>query len=249
MDIKLNENEHIEYLSAEVGVFGSPAHTFGTDALLLASFAAPKKSDIICDLGTGCGIIPFLFYRDGNRKLTAVEIQKNACEQVRRSIEMNKAGEYFTLINSDLRELDFKNLNGKFSLVTMNPPYTKANGGIESEKDSEKIARHETMCSISDVALCSSRLLRFGGRLCVCGRPERLFETMKALSEKNIEPKRLRMVQKNTKTSPWLFLLEARLGGKSGMTVSSPLYIEDGNGNESEELLSILGKYREETAL
>lgn len=247
MSVTLSQKEHIEYLGENVGVIVSDEHTFGTDAILLASFSSPKLNDVICDLGTGCGIIPLLFYRDGNRKLTAVEIQENACNQVERSVEMNGAGEFFTLINSDLRELDFSVLNGKFSLITMNPPYTKANGGIKSEKQNEKIARHETMCSISDVAFCASRLLKFGGRLCLCGRPERLFETMKALGEKKLEPKRLRLVQKNTKTAPWLFLLEARLGGKSGMTVLPPLYIENDDGTDSGELLSILGKYREET--
>ena len=247
MNASLKEKEHIEYLSEKVGVIVSDEHTFGTDALLLASFASPKPNDVICDLGTGCGIIPFVFLRDGSKSITAVEIQENACEQVKRSIEMNEAKD-ITLIHSDLRELDFKELNGKFSLVTMNPPYTKAQGGIESEKESEKIARHETMCDISDVALCASKILKYGGRLCVCGRPERLFETMKALSERKIEPKRLRMVQKNTTCAPWLFLLEGRLGGKSGMTVLSPLYIENEDKSESDELLSILGKYREETA-
>lgn len=249
MDFKLSEKEHIEYLSEKTSVIVSDEHTFGTDALLLASFAAPKTNDVICDLGTGCGIIPFLFLRDGNKNITAVEIQANACDQVKRSIEMNSAEDKINLINSDLRELDFVSLNGKFSLVTMNPPYTKAKGGIESEKKNEKIARHEIMCDISDVASCASKILKFGGRLCVCGRPERLFETMKALSDKKIEPKKLRTVQKNTNSAPWLFLLEGRLGGKSGMTVLSPLYIENEDGTESDELLSILGKYREETAL
>ena len=249
MNVTLNEKEHVEYLDRNVGIIVSDEHTFGTDALLLASFSQAKKNDVICDLGTGCGIIPFLFYRDGNRSLTAVEIQENACSQVRRSIEMNEAGDYFTLINSDLRELDYRKFNGDFSLVTMNPPYTKANAGIQSARQNEKIARHETMCSIEDIAFCASRLLKFGGRICICGRPERLFETMKALSEKKLEPKRLRTVQKNSETAPWLFLLEARLGGKSGMTVLPPFYIEDECGCESEELLSVLGKYREETVI
>ncbi len=247
MNVTLGEKEHIEFLDEKTRVIVSDEHTFGTDAILLASFSSPKKNDIICDLGTGCGIIPFLFYRDGNRFLTAVEIQENACNQVERSIELNGAKDSFTLIHSDLRQLDFKLLNGKFSLVTMNPPYTKSNSGIKSEKESEKIARHETMCSISDIALCASKILKFGGRLCLCGRPERLFETMKALSEKKIEPKKLRTVHKNTKTAPWLFLLEARLGGKSGLTVMPPLYIENDDKSESEELLKILGKYREGT--
>ena len=249
MDIKLNENEHIEYLSAEVGVVVSPSHTFGTDALLLASFAAPKKSDIICDLGTGCGIIPFLFFRDGFNSITGVEIQPDACEQAQRSVIMNGAGDKVKIINDDLKNLPLTGYNGEFSLVTMNPPYKKANAGIRSRSVSDRIARHETMCTVDDIASCCSKILKYGGRLCMCGRPERLYETMKVLGEYNIEPKRLRMVQKRMQTPPWLFLLEGRLGGNSGLTVLPPLYIESEEGSDSPELLEILGKYREETAL
>ena len=247
MDIKLLENEHIEYLSREVGVVVSPSHTFGTDALLLADFASPKKKDVICDLGTGCGIIPFLFFRDGCRNILGVEIQQNACNQVHRSIELNGSSDSVKIVNADLRELKNPEYAGRFSLVTMNPPYKKAKAGIESEEEGEKIARHETMCTINDVARCSARLLKFGGRLCLCSRPERLFETMKALSEVNIEPKILRTVHKNVSSEPWLFLLEGRLGGKSGMRVLPPLFIENEDKTESDELLKILGKYREET--
>ena len=35
-------------------------HRFGSDAVLLADFARPKRRDIVCDLGTGCGILPLL---------------------------------------------------------------------------------------------------------------------------------------------------------------------------------------------
>ena len=51
----------------------SKHHTFGTDAVLLADFANAKKADKLIDLGTGCGIIPFLMLRDGNLK-TAVGV-------------------------------------------------------------------------------------------------------------------------------------------------------------------------------
>jgi tRNA1(Val) A37 N6-methylase TrmN6 len=247
MDIKLNENEHVEYLSREVGVIVSPEHTFGTDALLLASFAEPKKSDDVCDLGTGCGIIPFLFFRDGIKNITGVEIQENACDQAQRSIEMNGAADSVKILNCDLKELPAKRYNGEFSLVTMNPPYKKANAGIKSRSKSEQIARHETMCTLDDITECCSKILKYGGRLCMCGRPERLFETMRAMSNHNIEPKKLRMVQKRVHTPPWLFLLEGRLGGNSGLTVLPPLFIEKETGGDSDELLAILGKYREET--
>lgn len=248
MDITLIENEHIEYLSKTVGVVVSKEHTFGTDAILLADFAAPKTKDIACDLGTGCGIVPFLFYRDGVQKTVAVEIQQNACAQVSRSIKFNSAENEIKLINSNLKDIKNPEYNGKFDLVTMNPPYKKAGSGIKNDGDSARIARHETECTLEDISACAARLLKFGGRFCVCGRPERLFETMNEMHRAKIEPKRLRTVHKNSFSAPWLFLLEGRYGGKSGMTVMNPLYIETDDGKESKELLSILGKYREETA-
>ena len=42
----------------------SPHHTFGTDAVLLSNFASARKKEKAVDLGTGCGIIPFLMLRD-----------------------------------------------------------------------------------------------------------------------------------------------------------------------------------------
>lgn len=62
--ITLFEGEHIEDLGDGVGVVVSKQHTFGTDAMLLAAFANPKRNDIACDFGSGCGIIPFLWLRD-----------------------------------------------------------------------------------------------------------------------------------------------------------------------------------------
>ena len=64
-EITLNKDEHIEYLSRDLGLIVSKEHTFGTDALLLADFASPKRYDVCCDFGTGCGIIPMLWCRDG----------------------------------------------------------------------------------------------------------------------------------------------------------------------------------------
>ncbi len=74
--ITLLETEHIEYLKPNFGLVVSPWHTFGTDAVLLSAFAAPKRQDTVCDLGTGCGIIPMLWARDGLcKKIDGVEIQ------------------------------------------------------------------------------------------------------------------------------------------------------------------------------
>ena len=49
-----------EELSPSLFICVSSAHKFGTDAFLLSDFAAPRRKDLCCDLGTGCGIIPLL---------------------------------------------------------------------------------------------------------------------------------------------------------------------------------------------
>ena len=244
-NISLLENEHIEDLGEGVGVVVSKQHTFGTDAMLLASFANPRPTDIACDFGTGCGIIPFLWLRDKKcSEISAIEIQENACNQVERSIVLNNT-EKIKIYNRDLKNIDdFK--AGSFDLVTMNPPYKIQNGGIKNEDDSSTIARHETFCNMEDIAKSASRLLRFGGKFCICHRPERVFDAMVAMHNNGIEPKRLRFVSKKGDTQPWLVLIEGKRGAKNGLKVEAPLIAYNNDGSLSEEMLNITAKYRKE---
>ena len=58
-----------------------------------------------------------------------------------------------------------------------------------------------------------------------------------------LEPKRLRMVQASQDRPPYLFLMECRRGGKSGLQVEPALILRAGNGEESPELRRIYGDY------
>lgn len=243
---KNRKSDHIEFLNADTGVFVSAAHTFGTDAMLLADFAAPKRKDKACDLGTGCGIIPLLWFRD---KLCAsvdgVELQEQAFLQFQKSIAYNHAESVLTAYHLDLIEAPAVLPNGAYDLVTMNPPYKAAGAGIKSEAAHAQIARHEIYCTLDDIAKTAFKLLKFGGRFCICIRPERLAEAMAAMERQRIEPKRLRLVAKNKDCPPWLCLLEGRSGGKRGMTVLPNLFLYEPDGTESEELRRITGAYAE----
>lgn len=246
IDITLFPTEHIEYLKSDFGLVVSPRHTFGTDAVLLSAFAAPKRRDIACDLGTGCGIIPMLWARDGLcSRIDGVEIQEAGARQLARSVAANALEEKLHVHCADLRALGGILSHGTYDLVTMNPPYKAANTGIESAASYEKIARHETLCTFADVAAAAKYLLRFGGRLCICFRPERLADAMHCMQAQKIEPKRLRLVSKNAQGAPWLCLLEGRLGGKVGMQIEPNLFIYDNNGNLSDEMRRIYGAYKE----
>ncbi|MDD3192639.1 MAG: methyltransferase [Oscillospiraceae bacterium] len=230
-----------EALGPSLSICVSPAHKFGTDAFLLSDFAAPRRKDLCCDLGTGCGIIPLLWFRDQPPQLCyGVDVQAQAVWQLEQTVRENGLHGRLLPLLADLKTLSVLPC-GPLDLVTCNPPYKAQGSGILSETAAEKIARHEVLCTIEDVCQAAGRLLRFGGRLCLCQRPERLCDTLCAMREAGIEPKRLRFVQQRHDTPPWLFLVEGKKGSKPHITVQPPLLIE-GEGGFSRELLDIYHK-------
>lgn len=225
---------NFEKLSDRLSICVSEEHGFGTDAFLLSHFSEYKSKDIVCDLGTGCGIIPMIMQRKlPPQVIYAVDIQKQAIDQLHMSIEKSKVKNIIPVC-ADLKLLWDGAPVGKCSLVTCNPPYKAANAGIESLSEAQKIARHEVMCDINDVCSAAARLLKFGGRLCLCNRPERLGDVISAMKNSGIEPKRLRFVSKNPLTAPWLFLIEGKKGSKPFLKVMPQLYIWNENGYTDE---------------
>lgn len=234
----------IERLSDNVHIAVSREHTFGTDAVLLADFACIRKRDNAVDLGTGCGIIPLLWLRDESIKpVNCVDIQENAVKQVETSIVYNGFSDRLKVHQCDLRQIETAFKAESFSLVTMNPPYKPVNTGIESMDESAKIARHEVCCTIDDACRAASYLLQFGGRFCMCHRPERLVDVMDSMRRFKLEPKRLRFVQDKAGDAPFLFLIEGRKGAKPFLRVAPQLIIKKENLKFTDEMLEIYGSY------
>lgn len=229
-----------EKLSDQISVCITPEHRFGTDAFLLASFANPRKKDLVCDLGTGCGIIPLLLSRNNQPyQIYAVDIQSQAIEQLKESLSISRLEDVITPILADLKNLDMLP-NGTFDVVTCNPPYKAGGAGILSELTAEQIARHEVLCTIYDVCTAASKLLKFGGKLCICQRPERLADVITAMKQADIEPKRLRFIAKTPSEAPWLFLIEGKKGSKPFLSVEPMLSVYDG-AEFSKEMQQIYG--------
>lgn len=239
----MSEKKHTEQIGKSLRLIVSDRHTFGTDALLLASFSAPRPRDALCDLGTGCGIIPFCWLRDGADHVTAVELQEDACDMLRRSVGLNGLSDRLTVLNADIRCLKGLLPANAFDLVTMNPPYFPAGTGKVSAADNARIARHETALTLEELFTAAAGLLKFGGRMCVCLRPERLAECIAQMRAAKIEPKRLRFVAQREGAAPWLFLLEGKRGRNPGMTVEPELHLEAPDGSPAPELKAIYGEY------
>lgn len=242
---QLLPDERIEPLGNGMEIVVSDSHTFGTDAVLLANFAAIKRKDKACDMGTGCGIIPLIWCKGETREITAIDIQSKAIEQVKKSIEINLLNGRLTPVNCDLRNIKGILEAGAYDLVTMNPPYKPVGTGIESLSEAEKIARHEVTCNIDDAVRAAARLLKFGGRFCMCHRPERLCDIIVAMRQGGIEVKRIRFVTQRTDTAAWLVLVEGKRGSKSSVTVEKNLVMFGEDGKPTDEFRAMFGDYME----
>lgn len=243
----LKDGEHFEPLGSGIRVIVSEENHFSTDTILLADFSAPKKHERVAELGAGCGAVSLIWCKDTPPvHITSVEIQQSGADMLCRSVEYNNLSDRITVLNADLRNLDGLVRYGSFDMVAMNPPYKIGGGGIVNPNASKQIARHETECTLDDITQTAAKLLRFGGRFCICQRPERLTDVLMSMRASGIEPKRLRMVQQRQSKAPKLFLAEGRRGGNTGGLVVMPtLFIEGERSGLSQEMIDIYGDYKE----
>ena len=240
-----SREERTEILSKDLKIYVSDAHIFTSDAIVLASFCAPRHKDKCCDLGTGNGIIPLLWLRDFQPKeIVGVELSESAIKLLNKTLELNKIEGAVKPIHCDLRKLKGVLPNEYYDLVSINPPYKKLGTGIVNEGEDYKNARHEFTCTLDDAAKAAAYLLKFGGRFCICQRPERLPDIFSAMRKFKIEPKSMREVIQRIGKEPSLVLVEGKKGSAPGFRINPPLILEDENGNYTPEAEELFNSYK-----
>lgn len=245
MNVKINIDEGIDDLQLKglKLIQKQQGFRFGVDAVLLSDFANIKNKHRVVDLCTGTGIIPFLAYGKYNPKeVIGLEIQDDMVEMANRSSELNDITDIVKFVHGDLKDKKLIDSLGKFDVVTVNPPYKLNNAGIVNPNDKLAIARHEVICTLEDVIIASRRLLKDNGRMFIVHRPERLADIFGLMRKYKIEPKRVRMVQPNTKKAPNIVLVEGQRDGGAFLKWEETLYVYDDNGNYSEEIDRIYGR-------
>ena len=235
-------NTWLELLGQGLAVCVSREHSFGADAFLLAGFAGGKPGDRAADLGSGCGILPILLYKMYQcKEIYGLELQKPAMEQFSVTVSACGLAERVFPVEGDLRQLPEALPRGAFDLVVCNPPYFRES---PSPDEARAAARTETTCTLEEVCSAGAKLLRFGGRFCLCQRPERLPELFAAMAARNLTPKRLRLAADTVSAVPWLALVEGRLGGRPGLR-TEPLFVaRRPDGTPTDEMNALYQKAR-----
>lgn len=237
--INLNPGERIDELQRkDYHIIQNPERfCFGMDAVLLSSFAKVRPGERVLDLGTGNGVIPILLEaKTEGEKFFGLEIQEESADLARRSVELNELEYKIEIVTGDIKEAVDIFGAASFHVITMNPPYMIGNHGLVNAADAKAIARHEITCSLEEMILQASKVLKFKGRFYMVHRPFRLAEIMSLMVKHHVEPKRMRFVHPYVDKEPNMVLIEGLKGGNSRITVEPPLIVYSEPGVYTEEL-------------
>ena len=221
--MELLKNERLDYVNDSLSLIQkTDGLTFGTDALLLAGYVRGKHKRGL-EIGGGTGIISMLLLARGKvEKIDTVEVQSEYAELIERNITLNGLFDKMTAIHADVRELK---RGEEYDIVFSNPPYMKADSGKQNESDAKSAARHELNGDIGELISAGAKHLKWGGSMVCVYRQDRLIDIISAMRDARVEPKRLTFVHASASSKPSMVLIEAKLGGKSGINVTRPLII------------------------
>ena len=242
--VLINEDERVDDLQRNHYkiIQKKKGFCFGMDAVLLSGFAQVKEGDLVIDLGTGTGIIPILLEaKTKGKHFTGLEIQESVAEMAFRSVCLNGIQDRVKIVQGDIKEASRIFGKASFDVVTSNPPYMEGSHGIKNKKKPIAIAKHEILCTLTDVITAGAKSLKPGGRFYMVHRPFRLPEIFHVLGSKGLEPKRMQMVHPYIDKEPNMVLIEARRGGRPRMKVEKPLIVYKEKNSYSKELMEIYG--------
>ncbi len=186
-----------------------------TDALLLAAFCPLKAKWSLCDLGSGSGILLLsLIDRGLKGRAVGVELDEEAARLLKRAIEENGLTSRAQAVCANLNAYTHPK---PFDLVVANPPYFS--GGLQAPAPRRAAARHQLHGGIGGVCAAAHRLLKDGGRLCLCWPASGVPALFCALEENRLAPKRLQFVRRAQDADARLALVEAHRGGGPGVRV------------------------------
>ena len=133
----------------------------GTDAILLGRWTEVKPTDVVLDIGTGCGLLPLMLSQKGAAHVDAVDIDKVSIEEATINFEASQWREHLKAHHCSI--VDFQ-IDKKYDLIISNPPFFNRFSKCDSERKSR--ARHND-AGLSYATICHEvcRLMQPEGRL------------------------------------------------------------------------------------
>ena len=135
----------------------------GTDSILLGCWVEVRPTDVVLDVGTGCGLLPLMLAQKGVAQVDAVDIDAASVEEASINFEASQWRGQLKAYCIDI--VDFQP-NKKYDLIISNPPFFNRFSKCDSVRKSR--ARHND-AGLSYATICQvvRRVLKPDGRLSV----------------------------------------------------------------------------------
>ena len=205
-------------------------YCFTSDSVLLANYAKFLAGSKVVEFCAGSGVISILLSKKQKPKsIYAFEIMKEPYELFKKSVEYNNLQDKVFPINDKLENSVQIMGRGQIDVVVCNPPYLKTSEIYNENHSLSEVAKTELLTTLESVVEMAEKLLKFGGKLFMVHRTDRLVDVLSVLRNKKIEPKKLTIIHPNEKAELVVFLVEAHKGGKTGLKVSKLTFATEYN--------------------
>ncbi len=210
-------------------------YRFTSDSVLLSRFARAKSGDTVADFCAGSGIVAFHFYALHRAvkgiSFTLFEMQEELSRLSEKTAALNDF-DNFGFFRGRIQDIPDE-YREKFSLVLCNPPYER--GGLENDDYKKAICRKEITVTLGEIARAASKALKFGGRIALTNRADRLAEVCYTFREAGIEIKRVQFAAGRAEMKPYLLLAEGVKGGRPGTEIL-PVLVNQKAGTHGETI-------------
>ena len=193
-------------------------YRFTSDSVLLARFLSAKKGERVADFCAGSGIVGLHFFAEnkGVEKVVFFEMQEELASMSARTVALNGLEGKIFVENVRLQEIPAC-YTEYFSLILCNPPYER--DGFQNAVENKAVCKKELSLTLEETVAAAKRCLKYGGRFPLVQRADRTAETIFALKNAGLEPKKLQFVAGKAGAKPYAVLLSAVKGGKVGLDV------------------------------
>lgn len=224
----MKDGESAEELFADkIIIQNQSLYRFTSDSILLSRFASGRAGDTVADFCAGSGAVGyhFLCLNPQIKSLTLFELQPALADMARRTAEAD--GFNARIVEGRVQDIEAE-FNDAFSLILCNPPYER--GGLENLSYEKAICRKEITVTLREIIAVAAKKLKFGGRLDIVNRADRLAEVFYIMKEFGLEPKKMQFIRGSESRAPYAVMVEGVKGGKPALTILPDIVNTPANG-------------------
>lgn len=195
----------------------------GTDGVLLGAWCNCSQSRRVLDIGAGTGLLALMVAQRSEARITAVEIEPNACLDAMENFGNSPWPKRIELYNLPIQEYA-EDCAEQFDLIVSNPPFFS--NSLKAPEAGRSLARHTDSLSSEDLMHCASKLLADNGILSVIIPCDNLDDYVEKAEKHNLKVVRKTYVRPNDELACNRVLVE--FGYQAEIVSEETIVIEQG---------------------